>query len=218
MIAELLLEDITSVEEKGTILDAITILDSQDISELAVTDNKTYIYLVRELDLMSSEEDMIADISVQREDHFVYEDDHFLQALIKMNNSDLSIIPVVSKDMKYRGAIRKSRLIDYMCDSYSLSGTGSIIILEQYLRDYSLTAVANIIEQEGGKIMGVFIVPAEKNSEKIWISFKLNAISINTIISSLERHEYVVVAQMSGDENKSLIKERYESLMNFLNV
>jgi len=218
MIAELLREDVGSIEVDEPVSKAINILNRYDISELAVTDNNRYSYLLRELDVLSSGEKIIANISVEKEGYYVYEDDHFLHALIKMNTADLSIIPVISRDLEYKGVIRKSTLLDYFCDSYSLSGEGSIIIIEQNLRDYSLTSISNIIEQEGGKILGVITAPLERNTEKIWISLKLNTIAIGSIISSLERYEYVVVAQMSSDENENMIKERYESLMNFLNV
>ena len=116
------------------------------------------------------------------------------------------------------GAITKRKIEDYICDSYSVGSEGSIIIIEQALRDYSLATIANATEQEGAKILGLFINPAENNLEKIWISIKLNTLESGRIISALERHGLDVIAQIDNEYKGDGIKERYESFMTFLNV
>lgn len=218
MIAELLREDIEAMDVNGNVSEAINLLNAQDVYELPITDGSRYVYLLRELDIMSSDAEKMSEVSADREGHYIFEDEHILQALIKVNAHDLSIIPVLNRELEYKGALRRSEILDYICNSHSLSGEGSIIILEQYYRDYSLTTLANIIEQEGGKVMGIFTSAIENDMEKLWVSLKLNTHDTAAIISSLERHEYEIVAQMNGGENESVMKERYESLMNFLNV
>lgn len=218
MIAEILREDIDSVEKDGTTQEALDIIHTHDINEVAITDRNKLFYILREIDLIDQDSTQLSALQMEKENHFVYDDDHIFLGLIKMNNNDLSMIPVVNRDMEYKGAMTKDDVIDYICDSVSHRGEGGIIIIEETFRDYSLSALANIVEQESAKILNVFISTVDSNSEKVWISLKLNTLVLGNIISSLERHGYDVVAQITGEYGDNVIKERYESLMSFLNV
>lgn len=218
MIAEVLREDIPSVELDDTLQRSLDIINANEVTEVSVTDRNKFLHILREIDLLTSDAWKISDLNGDQEGAFIFRDDHFFQALIKINNLDLSLIPVVNREMEYMGAITKRKIEDYICDSYSVGSEGSIIIIEQALRDYSLATIANATEQEGAKILGLFINPAENNLEKIWISIKLNTLESGRIISALERHGLDVIAQIDNEYKGDGIKERYESFMTFLNV
>ena len=218
MIAEILREDIESVEKDGSIPEALDIIHAHDINEVAITERNKLHYLVREIDLIDQKSTQLSSLQIERENFFVYDDDHIFLGLIKMNTNDLSMIPVVNREMEYKGAMTKDDVVDYICDSVSHRGEGGVIIIEETFRDYSLSALANIVEQESGKILNVFISTVADNNDKVWISLKLNTLVLGNIISSLERHGYNVVAQITGEYGDNVIKERYESLMSFLNV
>jgi predicted transcriptional regulator len=218
MIAELLREDILSIEKNDALSQGQEIMNTNEISEIAVTDKNVLQFLLREIDLIDVQSLKASSLTIEKENIFVFEDDHVFQAMIKMNNNDLSMIPVVNREMDYKGVLTKRNVIDYICDSHSIGGEGSIIILEETFRDYSLTNISNIIEQEGGKVIGLFITSVDQQSEKLWISLKLNTLIISNIIAALERREYNVIAQISGEHGENMIKERYESLMTFLNI
>ena len=218
MIAEVLREDIPSVELDDTLQRSLDIINANEVTEVSVTDRNKFLHILREIDLLTSDAWKMSDLNGDQEGAFIFRDDHFFQALIKINNLDLSLIPVVNREMEYMGAITKRKIEDYICDSYSVGSEGSIIIIEQALRDYSLATIANATEQEGAKILGLFINPAENNLEKIWISIKLNTLESGRIISALERHGLDVIAQIDNEYKGDGIKERYESFMTFLNV
>ena len=218
MIAELLKEELPHVAPQDKIAQAIDILQDEDISELIIAEEGQYLYMIREIDILSSLKETIGELNTAREGHFAFVEDHFLKALQKMHNNDLSILPVVDQEMKLKGALRKDDLLDYLCTGYVGTEQDSIIIIEQAMRDYSLATLSSIIEQEGGKVIGVFNAPVQGSNEKIWVSLTLNTLSLQQIISSLERHDFEIIAHMSGQENETMIKERYESLMTFLNV
>jgi predicted transcriptional regulator len=218
MIADILKDEIPSVPSEGSIEMASRILQKEDITEIVVTEDGRFVYMLRELDLISSSGEKIQEITSAREGYFAYEEEHFLKSIQKMHVNDLSILPVVDTELKYLGALRKDDLLDYLCDQYTVSENESIIIIEQAMRDYSLAALSRIVEEEGGKVLGVFIGPSKFSSEKVWVSLTIQTGSLQKTVSSLERHEYDIIAHMSGEENETMMKERYESLMTFLNV
>lgn len=218
MIAELLKSELPSVSTEANVAEALSILQNEEILEVVVTDNGRYQYMIREIDIISSAKEKISEIIGEREGHFTYKEEHFLKSLQKMHTNDLSILPVLDKEMEYIGVLRKEDLLDYLCEGLALAEQESIIIIEQAIRDYSLASLSNVIEQEGGKILGVFIAPANMSTEKIWVSLTLKTVAFQKIVSSLERYGYEIIAHISAEESETMIKERYESLMTFLNI
>jgi len=218
MIVEIIKEEIDILAPTDSIATAMDVISQEEISEVIVCDDSRYLYMIRELDIMSSDAKSLEDIAGGREGHFVYEQDHILKAFQKVQENDLTIIPIIDKELNYKGAVRKDEILDFLSESYSISDKESVIILEHFARDYSLTEICNIIEQEGGKILGVLTSATPETSEKMWISLTIHTNMLQQTISSLERHEYNIVAHMSNEENETIIKERYESLMTFLNV
>ena len=176
MIAEILREYIPSVEQDALLEEAMDILNSNDITDIAVTEGNRFLHSIREIDLITSEAKNISDIKSDPISAFVHNDDHIFKAMLRINNLDLSVIPVVDREMQYMGGITKDAIIDYICDSYSIGNEGGILILEETIHDYSMAKISSIIEQEGAKIFGVFVTPVEGQVEKLWISLKLNSL------------------------------------------
>jgi len=220
MIAELLKQDIECLSTSDSVNDATDFLSREEATEIILADEGRYLYMLRELDIMSCMDDntSLGLVAGDREGYFVYQEDHILKAFQKTQDNDLSILPVVNREMKYLGALKKEDILDYLSDSYSITDKESVIIIEHLARDFSLTTICSVIEQEGGKILGVLTAPADDQPERIWISITIHTNTLQQIISSLERHEFEIVAHMSNEENETIIKERYESLMTFLNV
>jgi len=83
--------------------------------------------------------------------------------------------------------------------------------------DYSLADIARIIEQESAKILCVF-AGTDKEKTKIELTLKLNVSDIQGIIQSLQRHSYVVKDSYQEPEYFEDMKDRYDSLMDYLDV
>ena len=88
----------------------------------------------------------------------------------------------------------------------------------QYHRyDYALSPIAAIIEENGTKILGTFITSHE-DSTKMQLTIKVNRTDIQSILASLLRREYVVQVFNSNEGSEEDLRDRFDSLMNYLNV
>jgi hypothetical protein len=85
------------------------------------------------------------------------------------------------------------------------------------LKDYTLAEVARIIEQHEAKILGSF-AKTNDESNKVQITIKINHTDLQPIIASLARYNYVVKETFTEPEYFDNLKERYDSLMNYLNI
>ena len=56
------------------------------------------------------------------------------------------------------------------------------------------------------------------NPNSIRVVLKLNTKNLKHILAGLQRYEYIVEASFSEDEVTDSFQDRYDSLMNYLNV
>jgi len=92
-----------------------------------------------------------------------------------------------------------------------------VIIIELNNNDYSLQEIAQIIESNDAKVLGLY-VRTFPDSTKIEITIKLNKIDIRPVLQTLYRYKYGVTASFTEEEDDDVLKERFDSLMNYLNI
>jgi hypothetical protein len=98
------------------------------------------------------------------------------------------------------------------------SGYGAIIVLELTERDYSLSQIAQIIESNDVKVIGLNVAsPAD--STILEITIKLNSNEISSIIRTFERYNIPVKTwTTNSDTIDQFYQERYDLLMKYLNI
>ena len=80
-----------------------------------------------------------------------------------------------------------------------------------------LEVATRIIELENASIISSFITEIEE-SVNILVTLKINSVDIQSIIRAFDRYDYEVRATYAEKEVMDNLKERYDSLMKFLNV
>ena len=80
-----------------------------------------------------------------------------------------------------------------------------------------MSTIARIIEEEDVKILSAF-VRTHADPDTMELILKLNRYDLNRAIASLERHSYHVKETFGDIDYNDGIKERYDSLMTYLNV
>lgn len=217
---------------KDLISTQIAPLDPNDTSEQALT--MMHIYHVKHLPVVSKEDEILAivsedDLSQHGMDnklisyesndryHYINENDHLFDVLAKVAERKYTTIPVVNEQEKFIGIIEQETLLQYYADSFSFKEPGSIIVLEIKDSDYLLSEIARLIESENGVILSSFL---SKNygADKSLLTLKLNKKDITAIVATLERFEFIVKASFAEEDYVGNLKERYDSLMKYLDV
>ena len=99
----------------------------------------------------------------------------------------------------------------------SVESPGGIIVLELNSKDYSLSEIANIIESNDAKVLGIY-VSSFPDSTKLEVTIKLNKMDIKPVLQTFGRFNYSVKASFSEEQDNDILKERFDSLMNYLNI
>ena len=142
--------------------------------------------------------------------------DHLFEVMKKISESDITLIPVVSDDNRYKGSILRNDLFDYYNKSFAFSEPGSILVIHVHDSQYSLSEISHIIESEHAMVLSSII--SRPSDTQIVLTLKVNKTDVSRIIAALRRFEYDVTASYSEEEVVDNFKERYDAFMRYLDV
>ncbi|MBV6440791.1 MAG: CBS domain-containing protein [Haliscomenobacteraceae bacterium CHB4] len=211
--------DIPSLSVEQTGRDAFHLLSDFHVKHLPVVDNGQLVGLLSEEDIFNHKlYDPIGsyDLSMLRR-FAVLENEHIFEVIRVMGDNRLTVIPVVDRAGVYLGLITQNDLLRYFANMASFSEPGAVVVLEMERRDYSLATIARILEEDDVKILDAFIT-STRDADNVELTLKLNRTDLGRTIASLERHGYEVKETFSETEHSDSLMERYESLMNYLNM
>jgi hypothetical protein len=84
--------------------------------------------------------------------------------------------------------------------------------------DYLLTEIAGIVESNDARVMGVFL-SSKPDSTRMEVTIRVNVTDIGAILQTFSRYNYLVSASWSKEDSFSDgLQDRYDSLMNYLNI
>lgn len=219
MIAgELLSQLVSAAKTSDTGEEVLTMMNIYHIRHLPIVNNEELLGVISEDDVLSQDIDApIGSYALSMRRPFVDLHTHIIDMMRIMSEYNLSVIPVVDAKNKFMGIVLLEDIVAYFAKSASFTQPGSIIIIEINRQDYSLVEISRIIEAESTAILGLFIYE-HQNPNSINLTLKLNNKNLNSILASLERYNYNVQASFSEDEIMDSLQDRYDSLMNYLNV
>lgn len=198
--------------------EALTIMHVYHVRHMPIVNEKQLLGTISEEDILNQDMDEpIGSYGLSLVRAYVGTDAHLFEIMAKMAEYQLTTIPVLGEDDEYMGAITQEALILFYAETFSFKEPGSILVLEMHKRDYSLAEISRIVEAEGVVILISFLT-SDKDSQKVLITLKINTQDAQPTIAALQRHEYNIRASFSEEAYFEDLKERYDSLMAYLNV
>ncbi|MBK9149823.1 MAG: CBS domain-containing protein [Saprospiraceae bacterium] len=219
MIASDLISDIiTPLRTSDTGEDAMTMMHSFHVRHLPVVNNEELLALISDEDIFAHDlSEPVGTYRLSMLRPFCRDKDHIFEVMSRMAKYKLTLIPVVDEENKYLGVITMEFLLQFYASNYSFSEAGSILILEIPKRSYSLSEIARIVESEDGSILSCFL-SSDPESNQLLVTLKINRQDIQGIKSAFERYGYTIFGTFSEVDFIDSLKERYDSLMAYLNV
>ncbi len=209
----------TEVHPNDTVAATLDKVNELHLQQLPVVKGKEYLGIITEEDLLNVDDDMktIKDLKFTFPFIYLFDYQHIFDALQYLETYQFDMLPILNKNNQYVGVITPKDLLLALNKTISNQEIGAIIVLEMEERDNSLTHIANIIESENCKILhtGVKVLG---DSSKVELTIKLNKTNISSVLASLWRHDYVVKATFNDGSDQNDIQERYNLLMNYLNL
>jgi signal-transduction protein with cAMP-binding, CBS, and nucleotidyltransferase domain len=175
--------------------------------------------VVSEFDLANhtDPEDAVGNVKLSLPNAFISEYQHVFDVMKMMTEMKLSLLPVIDQRNTYNGVITLPNLLRFLTLNMSILNPGGIIILEIAENNYSMAEISQIVESNDSRIIGAFFT-TRPDSTLIDLTLKINNTDLNPVIQTFERYNYTIKATFAEEDDMDDLKERYDALMNYLNI
>ncbi len=220
LAADIISDNIPPLKGSDTGDKAIEWMMEFKLSHLPLVENKKYIGLVSEDDILdfNNTGEKLGAYLRNLYKPFVLQTEHIFEVLRVATNLKSTIIPVVDADMHYLGVITMQSLLYSFAKMSSISDVGGVIVLDlESKNDYVMSDIARIVESNDAHILSLFLNRnAENDTLSVWL--KVDVTDIRAIIATFNRYEYTVKAYFDESDMSDIYKDRFDSLMNYLNI
>lgn len=219
MIAgNILSHDVVPLKTSDSGKEALAIMGDYYIQHLPIVNNEQLLGLISETDILDHDvEEAVGSYQLSLRRPYVKDSDHLYEVLRIFHEFKLTIVPVIDAEDNYRGLITQHDMLQFFAQTGSFTEPGAIIVLEMGKRDYTLAEISRIVESEQANILSSFIT-STSGTERIDVTIKINRQDISTLLAAFERYEYQIKASFQEGDYFDSLRDRYDSLINYLNV
>ncbi len=217
---DLISEVIPSLKTSDLGQTALNWMEIFRISHLPIVNNQDFLGLISDADIydMNSPNEPIGNHSLTLLKPYVDSEQHIFDVIGLASRLKLTIVPVLDKNMHFKGVITTNDLIRHIASLSSMDQPGGIIVLEMIERDYSLSQIAQIVESNNIKVLSLYI-NSLPDSTKLEVTLKVNSSDLLAVIRTFERYNYDVKTWVSDNDSMDhFYSERFDMLMKYLNI
>jgi CBS-domain-containing membrane protein len=217
---------------KELISDAIVPLMLTDNGEMAI--NRMYEYKVNHLPVVDNNKfvGLLTDTDIYNKNNFsielgqydfslgliyIEQFQHIYDIIKVIDTHKLTLIPVLDDNHLYLGSITLPTLVQCFSKLSAVENPGGIIILDLDSSSYLLTQIAQIVESNEAKILSLYL-KMYNDSTRMEVTLKVNTMDIRSILQTFSRYNYIVKASFTEEDVYDDLRERYNSLMRYLNT
>ncbi len=209
--------EIKPLRSKATIAEAQDLFNDLTYTHFPVTEDNVYIGCISKEDAEILPSDSI--ISEHRYDFerfYVRSEMIWLDVLEEFAKNESNIVPVLNKKNKYIGYYELDDVIKFFHETPFLREEGGIIVVKKEIANFSMSQVAQIVESNNAKLLGLFISRTDSNF--IEFTLKISQGSLNDIIQTFRRYEYEIISEHQEDSYIKNLKDRSDYLDKYLNI
>jgi acetoin utilization protein AcuB len=220
MIAvELVADSIPPVHTSDSIQKVVDRMVEFRVRHLPIVNEEQFLGLIAETDFIGETDyqQAIGALGLSLINPYVLEHQHIYDVMRLFYEQKLTVIPVLNAAKNYLGMISVNTMIEYFAKLTSSAEPGGIIVLEIGNKDNSLAHMAQIVESDNAQILSSY-VRTFPESTRLEVTLKVNKLDISNITASFLRYGYDIKATFNHADHDDGSMDRYDSLMNYLNI
>lgn len=216
---ELINDAIPPVHTSDTIQKVTDRMIEFRIRHLPIVNEEQFLGLIDENDMLGETDNQtpIGALALSLVNPYVLEDQHIYDVIWMFYERKLTVVPVLDGKKNYLGLITINCLTEHFAHLTAADQSGAIIVLEINNKNNSLAHMAQIVESDNAQILSSY-VRTFPDSTRMEVTLKINKRDISTIIATFLRYEYDIKATFNHNDENDNSRERYNSLMNYLNL
>lgn len=209
--------DYKAIDSKETIESVQEFFSEVSYTHFPVIDEGIYIGSIATDDIETFDLDkQIIDYRYTLEGFFARKNMIWLDVLEVFAKNHANVVPILDEDNTYIGYYELEDIIKFFHETPFLKEQGGIIVVQTSIVDFSMSQIAQIVESNNGKLLGLFISEADATSIKVTIKVSLGG--LNDIIQTFRRYKYEIISEHNEDNYLNNLKERSEYLDKYLNI
>ena len=208
-----------SIQNADSIQQALEKLQDMLCKELVVLNGDDYIGLVNETILLDAEDEdaPLSSIKINTAPIQLKFNQHPYDALVMITVYNSTIIPILDQDSKYIGVSTQLDILKAISSIQSQNESGAIIVLATGLHDFSLSQIAHLVESDNCRILNC-ATKINLESDNIEVTLKVDKSNINALLNSFLRHNYLILETHNTIAAFDDTADRYQQLMNYINI
>lgn len=216
---EIISASIPSLHLNDPVSQALDLMADFHVTHLPVVVEDKLAGLVSEDALLNVEDDSIRLSQLQGSfsKTAAHADAFFFEAVQMVNESALTVVPVIAGDSEYIGSITATDLLRQMGRTSGVSDNGGIIVLEMDKVSFSFSEISKLVETNDAQITQLNTYP-DASSGSFYIILRINKLEISDIIATFQRYEYQVKYYFGEELYENELRSNYDHLMNYLNI
>lgn len=221
MIAsQLVNHSLPTLRPQDTVALAIDCMEEFRIGQLALVEHNVYQGIISENTLLDIPNDQLPlnGILSNYQQTYCFENQHILECVSLAQKHQLEVVPVLDEGLQYLGTIATTELYQTFISLMDTQELGAILVLSLQSRDYSLSEITRLIEQNDTKVISSYFNASGDNSSNGSLTLKLNKTSISGVVATLERYGYTITSVFANDFIQTPDRERLDMLLHYLNI
>lgn len=215
-IQNLISQKPTAVSFDTRLEDAAELLAQTTHSHIPVVDGGIYMGSLAADDVETISSETVGDFRHTLSPQFVRKDADCFEVLEKFAQFDCTLLAVLDNANEYVGNYLFEDLFQLLKETPFLREYGSTLIIEKHFMDYSISEIAQIVESNNSKLLGIFVSKIENDFAQITI--KAASANMNEIIQTFRRFGYEIVSEHNQDVFLNELKDRSVYLDKYLNI
>ena len=219
LAVELIADTIPPVHTSDTIQKVMDRLAEFRLKHLPIVNEEQFLGLIADTDLVGETDYQapIGSLALSLVNPYVREDQHIYDVIRLFYEQQLTVVPVLDAKKNYMGLISINGMNEHFAKLTAVTEPGGIIVLEITNKNNSLAHMAQIVESDNAQILSSY-VRTFPDSTRMEVTLKVNKLDISAIIATFLRYEYDIKATFNHTDDNDNSKDRYDSLMNYLNL
>ena len=216
---EIISASIPSLHLNDPVSQALDLMADFHVTHLPVVVEDKLAGLVSEDALLNVEDDSIRLSQLQGSFSKIaaHADAFFFEAVQMVNESALTVVPVIAGESEYIGSITATNLLRQLGRTGGVNDTGGINVLEMEKVSFSFSEISKLVETNDAQITQLNTYP-DASSGSFYIILRINKLEISDIIATFQRYEYQVKYYFGEELYENELRSNYDHLMNYLNI
>lgn len=216
-LLEYINNDVQPLESTMPLSEADELFYELPYSHFPILEEGVYVGAIsRENAELGRAEELISDKRFDFDRFFVRSTMNWLDVLEVFAKNETNLVPVLDEANKYIGYYELEDVIRFLHETPFLKENGGILVVKKELNAISLSQIAQIVESNNGKLLGIFISKSDGHFAEVTV--KISQTGLNEIIQTFRRYEYEIISEHQEDSYLKNLKERSDYLDKYLNI